>query len=53
MQHNTEHSQAACAPTGQPEMTSLNLENLDVQELERRLELATAAPDSCWIVITY
>jgi len=52
MQHDTEHSQAASVPTSRPDMTSLNVENLDVQELERRLELAVAAaPDpGCWIL---
>lgn len=51
MQHHTDNSQQACAPASIPEVTSLNVENLDVEELERRLELAAAAPDpGCWIL---
>jgi hypothetical protein len=30
------------------EIESLNLDHLDVEELEHRLELATAAPSDCW-----
>lgn len=30
------------------EIVSLNVEELDVEELENRLELAAAIPDSCW-----
>ena len=51
MQQSTDNSQLACAPVGRHEVISLNVENLDVQELERRLELAAAAPDpGCWIL---
>ncbi len=33
----------------QPEVVHLNLADLDVQELEQRLELASAAPAAdCW-----
>jgi hypothetical protein len=34
------------------EVDSLNLENLDIEELENRLELAAVAalpPEGCWI----
>ena len=31
------------------EIESLNLDQLDVEELEHRLELATAAPSDCYI----
>ena len=30
------------------EIISLNAEDLDVEELENRLELASAIPESCW-----
>ncbi len=30
------------------ELISLNAEDLDIEELEQRLELATAAEDACW-----
>lgn len=51
MQHHTDNSQQVCAPASVHEVTSLNVENLDVQELERRLELVAAAPDpGCWIL---
>jgi len=34
----------------QPEVMHLNLADLDVQELEQRLELASAVPAAdCWI----
>jgi hypothetical protein len=38
---------------GRHEVISLNDDSLDVQELEHRLELAAAAPDSCWVVVVY
>ena len=31
------------------EITSLNVEDLDVSELEKRLELVTAAESECWV----
>ncbi len=37
-----------------PEIDSLNLEDLDVQELENRLELASAAAaDAPWVCVGY
>lgn len=34
-----------------PEVTSLNASNLDVEELEKRLEMATAGLDGdCWMM---
>ena len=51
MQQNIENSEPAGVPAGRHEVTSLNVDNLDVQELERRLELVAAAPDvQCWIL---
>jgi hypothetical protein len=53
MQQSTDNSQLACTPVGRHEVISLNDDSLDVQELEHRLELAAAAPDSCWVVVVY
>jgi hypothetical protein len=34
-----------------PEVTSLNVSNLDVEELEKRLEMTTAGLDGdCWMM---
>ncbi len=34
----------------QEEIVSLNLEDLDIEELEQRLEMASAAPNAdCWV----
>jgi hypothetical protein len=34
----------------QPELVHLNLADLDVEELEQRMELASAAPAAdCWV----
>jgi hypothetical protein len=38
-----------CPSAQEPEIMHLSLTDLDVQELERRLELASAAPAAdCW-----
>lgn len=51
MKQNTEDRKQESAPVGINEVTSLNIEDLDVQELEHRLELVAAAPDpGCWIL---
>ena len=44
MEHHVEKDQQGFIPVGTSEVTNLNIDSLDVQELERRLELLTAAP---------
>jgi len=44
MEHNMEKDQPGFIPTATSDVTNLNIESLDVQELERRLELVAAAP---------
>jgi hypothetical protein len=40
------------SPASEPEIMHLSLIDLDVQELERRLELASAAPAAdCWTLV--
>lgn len=51
MKQNTENSTQEYVPAGVNEVTSLNVDNLDIQELERRLELVAALPpQGCWIL---
>jgi hypothetical protein len=44
MEHRMEKDQQGFIPIGTSEVTNLNIDSLDVQELERRLELVAAAP---------
>ena len=45
MEDNMETDQQGSISGATSEVTNLNIDSLDVQELERRLELVAASPD--------